>query len=142
MDITVLLLLIALPIAFTIVGIARFALLVKRFDLDSTLFDKAVEEAQKEEPRLKDSPKRAARVVFTRMVIAAMATSLFGLLVSIVALFGYVLTLSADSDIVWQFPAVVATVVLVYAGPRLLVYRARYNQLYRSKCQAQRSTTS
>jgi hypothetical protein len=56
MDITALCLLIALPITFTIIGIARVALLVKKFDLDSTIFDKAVEEAQREEPRQKSSP--------------------------------------------------------------------------------------
>lgn len=139
---TQLLLMIAMLLAFAILGIGRVVLLIMKNKLDSSSFDKVVDEVQIEEPRLRDSRERAERTVLRRMIFGSLATSLAGMVMSALAIVAYVMTSTGDSGAIWKLIAMLALAILAYAGVRLVVYRARYARLYQSKCQAQRSVAS
>lgn len=139
---TQLLLMIAMLLAFAILGIGRIVLLIMKNKLDSSSFDKVVDEVQIEEPRLRDSRERAERTVLRRMIFGSVATSLAGMVVSALAIVAYVMTRADGSDVIWRLTVMLALAILVYAGVRLVVYRMRYARLYQSKCRAQRSVAS
>jgi uncharacterized membrane protein HdeD (DUF308 family) len=136
------LLLIALSIAFVLIGIGRIALLVAKHKLQPELFNKAVQTVQEEEPHLQESLERAERVVFARMALASVTTALFGLLMALSALATYLLSFSHDTGPVGWFLMAIAVLVFVIASARLLIHALHYDRMYRSKCQAQRSQTT